>query len=133
MLRLALLALASTLALPSYAASLSEYQLTQKLEQVAQTSSQGTPRAINADLLDQGYSVDGNQLINHISVRASHAEQMRSHPDAVRSQLAASVCKNAGYRQLLSQGAELVYDFSEHHSNRPVAVERFVKADCALK
>ena len=133
MLRLALLALASTLALPSYAASLTEYQLTQKLEQVAQTSSQGTPRAINADVLDQGYTVEGRQLINHISVRASHAEQMRSHPDAVRAQLAASVCKNSGYRQLLGQGAELVYDFSEHHSNRPVATERFVKSDCALK
>lgn len=115
------------------AASLQEHELTHMLEQVAKESSAGTPRAINEDILDQGYTVEGNELINHLSVRQGHAEQMRSNPESVRSQLAASVCKNAGYRQLLASGAVLRYQFSEYKSNRPVATERFAKADCGLQ
>ena len=72
------------------------------------------------------------RLINHIAVRPAHAAQMRGNPDAVRQQLAASVCANPGYRQLLQRGAELVYDFSEYQSERPVTRERFVAADCGL-
>lgn len=113
------------------AASLQDFELTKLLEDVARNSSAGTPRAINEDILDRGYSVEGNQLINHLSVRSSHAQQMRSNPDAVRSQLAASVCSNPGYRQLLAKGAVLTYAFSEYKSNRPVATERFQASDCA--
>lgn len=125
--------LASLLAASAaHAVSLQEHELGELLKEVAKQSSAGTPRAINADILDQGYTTDGNQLINHLSVRASHAEQMRGNPDAVRQQLRASVCQNPGYRRLLGKGAVLVYDFSEHKSNRPVASESFQATDCGL-
>ncbi len=133
MLRLATL-LALSLALPvAQAASLQEYELARMLGQVAKDSSVGTPRAINEDILDQGYTVQGNELINHLSVRSAHAAQMRGNPDAVRQQLAKSVCSNTGYRQLLARGAVLRYEFSEYQSNRPVTTERFAKADCGLQ
>jgi hypothetical protein len=129
MLRLASL-LALSLALPvAHAASLKDYELTRMLGQVAKDSSVGTPRAINEDILDQGYTVQGNELVNHLSVRSAHAAQMRGNPDAVRQQLASSVCSNTGYRQLLARGAVLRYEFSEYQSNRPVTTERFSKAD----
>ena len=112
------------------ATSLQAFELGQQLEEVARQSSAGTPRAINEDILDRGYTADGTRLINHLSVRAGHAAQMRGNPDAVREQLRASVCTKPGYRQLLARGAELVYDFSEYRSNRPVTTERFVAADC---
>lgn len=114
------------------AASLQDYELGKLLANVAKQSSVGTPRAINADILDQGYTAEGNQLVNHLSVRAGHAAEMRVNPDAVRQQLRSSVCQNTGYRQLLGKGAVLVYDFSEYQSNRPVTTERFQAADCGL-
>lgn len=117
----------------AHAASLQEHELTHLLERVAKESSVGTPRAINEDILDQGYTVEGNELVNHLSVRPAHAEQMRANPATVRNQLAASVCTNPGYRNLLTQGAVLRYQFSEYKSNRPVAVARFVKTDCGLQ
>lgn len=131
---LRLTALALCLALPAaQAASLKDYELTKTLEKVAKQSSEGTPRAINEDILDQGYTVQGNQLINHLSVRASHAERMRANPGSVRSQLGDSVCRNTGYRQLLAKGAILTYEFTEYHSNTPVAVERFDAGSCRIK
>ncbi len=122
------------LALPAaQAASLQAYELEKMLQQVAKQSSVGTPRAINADILDQGYTVEANQLINHLSVRPAHAAQMRANPDSVRNQLAASVCANHNYRQLLARGAVLVYRFSEYQSNLAIVSERFDKADCGLQ
>ena len=126
--------LALCLALPAVqAASLKDYELTKMLEKVAIDSSVGTPRAINEDLLDQGYTVEGNELINHISVLDEHAKQMRANSQSVRNQLMASVCSNTGYRQLLARGAVLRYQFSVYKSNLPVATERFNKTDCCLK
>lgn len=138
MLRLTAVNLTATLAAcmlaaSAQAASLKDYELTKMLEKVARESSVGTPRAINEDILDQGYTVEGNQLINHLSVRPEHAAKMRGNPDSMRQQLGASVCRNNGYRQLLSSGAVLTYSFSEYKSNRPVATERFVKSDCSLQ
>ncbi len=104
--------------------------LSQLLEQVARASSQGTPRAINADILDRGYSAEGHELINHLSVRSEHAAQMREHPQTVRAQLTQSVCANPGFRRLLARGAVLRYQFSEYPSNRPITTERFNEADC---
>jgi hypothetical protein len=130
MLRLTILTLVLGLPLFVQAASLKDHELTQTLEKVAQQSSVGTPRAINEDILDQGYSVEDNELINHLSVRAAHAAQMRANPDTVRAQLANSVCGNRGYRQLLARGAVLRYEFSEYKSNRPVTTERFGQSDC---
>lgn len=131
--RFALLAL--TFALPftvQAAESLKDHELNQMLRKVATESSQGTPRAINEDILDRGYTVQGKQLINNLSVRPAHAARMRENPAMVRVQLAESVCQNNGYRQLLARGATLVYDFTEYQTNKPVMVERFQAADCGL-
>lgn len=117
----------------SHAASLNAFELTKMLEKVAKDSSVGTPRAINADILDQGYTVEGNELINYLSVREGHAQQMRENPQSVRAQLTASVCSNTGYRQLLARGAILRYQFTVYKSNLAVATERFNKTDCGLK
>ena len=118
MSRFMALALCFVLPTAAHAASLKDFELSKMLEKVAKESSVGTPRAINEDILDQGYTVEGNQLINHLSVRASHAERMRSNPDSVRSQLGDSVCSNTGYRQLLARGAILTYSFTEYKTNR---------------
>ena len=67
-------------------------------------------------------------------LEALEAGQLESLSDRVFVRaLAASVCRNPGYRQLLSRGAVLRYQFSEYKSNRPVAIERFTEADCDLQ
>ena len=128
--RLIALLLALSLPVLAQAASLNDFELGKTLERVARESSVGTPRAINEDILDQGYSVEGNELVNHLSVRPDHAAQMRGNPDSVRAQLANSVCRNSGYRQLLARGAVLRYEFSEYKTNRPIVSERFSNNDC---
>jgi hypothetical protein len=128
--RLIALLLALSLPVLAQAASLKDFELGKTLERVARESSVGTPRAINEDILDQGYSVEGNELVNHLSVRPDHAAQMRGNPDSVRAQLANSVCRNSGYRQLLARGAVLRYEFSEYKTNRPIVSERFSNNDC---
>ncbi|MGU1247725.1 quorum-sensing-regulated virulence factor family protein [Pseudomonas aeruginosa] len=125
MSRFMALALCFVLPTAAHAASLKDFELSKMLEKVAKESSVGTPRAINEDILDQGYTVEGNQLINHLSVRASHAERMRSNPD--------SVCSNTGYRQLLARGAILTYSFTEYKTNQPVATERFDAGSCRIQ
>ncbi|WP_312483415.1 PA3611 family quorum-sensing-regulated virulence factor [Stutzerimonas nitrititolerans] len=112
------------------AASLQEQQLSQLLDKVARESSVGTPRAINSDILDVGYSVEGNELVNHLSVQPRHAAQMRDNPKDVRTQLAASVCSNDGLRLLMEQGAVLRFEFSEYESNKPITTERYKASDC---
>lgn len=126
----ALLTLCLALPFSQLAAAQEQQTLTQLLEQVAQQSSVGTPRAINEDLLDEGYSVDGNELVNHLSVQPRHAAQMRDNPQDVRSQLAASVCSNDGLRQLMAQGAVLRFEFMEYQSKKPITTERYRASDC---
>ena len=133
MLRLTIPTLSLLLALPlaAQAASKQEYELNQMLQKVAKESSVGTPRAINEDILDQGYTVEkGRALVNHLSVRESHAERMRANPEQVRSQLGDSVCRNNGYRQLMSKGAVLVYRFSVYKTNQPIMDQAFVASSC---
>jgi hypothetical protein len=115
------------------AASKQDYELSQILEKVAKESSVGTPRAINEDILDQGYTVNGKELINHLSVRESQAQQMRANPDAVRNQLGASVCHNTGFRQLMDKGATLKYSFTEYKTNRAIIAQTFKASDCQVK
>lgn len=123
--------LIACLAFPAvHAASLQEQQLGQLLDQVARESNVGTPRAINADILDKGYSVENNELVNHLSVQPRHAAQMRDNPDDVRTQLATSVCGNEGLRKLMDQGAVLRYEFTEHPNEQPVATVRYKAGDC---
>ncbi|HDS1737517.1 MULTISPECIES: quorum-sensing-regulated virulence factor family protein [Pseudomonas] len=132
MLRLIIptLSLLLTLPLAAQAASKQDYELNQMLQKVAKESSVGTPRAINEDILDQGYTVEGKALVNHLSVRQEHAARMQSNPQQVRSQLGDSVCRNNGYRQLLSKGAVLVYRFTVYKSNSPVMDQAFDAASC---
>lgn len=133
MLRLTIPTLSLLLALPlaAQAASKQEYELSQMLQKVAKESSVGTPRAINEDILDQGYTVEkGRALVNHLSVRESHAERMRANPEQVRSQLGDSVCRNNGYRQLMSKGAVLVYRFSVYKTNQPIMDQAFDASSC---
>lgn len=119
------------LALPAaQAASLQEKQLSDLLEQIARESSVGTPRAINEDILDEGYSVDRNELVNYLSVQPRHAAQMRDNPGQVRGQLATSVCANQGLRELMQQGATLRFEFREYQSEKPITTERYTTADC---
>lgn len=133
MLRFSALALCFALPAAAHAASLQDFELNKLLNQVATQSSAGTPRAINEDILDQGYTVDGNVLINHLSVQPAHAAQMRGNPDSVRKQLGASVCQNDGFRKLLARGAVLRYQFTEYKTNTHVTAESFNKADCGIK
>ncbi|WP_369987748.1 quorum-sensing-regulated virulence factor family protein [Pseudomonas xanthosomatis] len=133
MLRLIVPTLSLLLALPlaAQAASKQEYELTQTLQKVAKESSVGTPRAINEDILDQGYTVEkGKALVNHLSVRESHAERMLANPEQVRSQLGDSVCRNNGYRNLMSKGAVLVYRFTVYKTNQPIMDQAFDAASC---
>lgn len=114
------------------AASLKEEQLAQRLQQLAQASSQGTPRNLNEQITDNGFSVDGITLVNHLSVSPEHAAQMQDYPNAIREQLTASVCRTPNFISLLRNGAQLRYEFTEKGSNRLVAVERYDAADCSL-
>lgn len=119
------------LALPfANTASAQDQALGPLLDKVARESSVGTPRAINSDLLDEGYSVEGNELVNHLSVQPRHAAQMRDNPTQVRTQLATSVCSNDGLRQLMNQGAVLRFEFKEYESKNPITTERYRSTDC---
>ncbi|QWA51974.1 hypothetical protein C4C37_10145 [Pseudomonas amygdali pv. lachrymans] len=135
MLRLTVPTLTLLLVAPlcAQAASKQEFELSKMLEKVAKESSVGTPRAINEDILDQGYTVSGNELINHLSVREGQAQQMRANPDVMRNQLGNSVCHNNGFRQLMTKGAVLKYQFTEYKTNRPVATQTFQASDCTVK
>ncbi|PCK93883.1 hypothetical protein PsyrCH409_00765 [Pseudomonas viridiflava] len=115
------------------AASKQEFELSKMLEKVAKESSVGTPRAINEDILDQGYTVNGKELINHLSVREGQAQQMHANPDAMRNQLGNSVCHNNGYRQLMTKGAVLKYQFTEYKTNKAIATQTFQASDCTVK
>lgn len=112
------------------AASPGEERLIRDLQRIARESSEGTPRPISENIIDRGFTVDGRTLINHLSVRPAHAQQMRSHPGMVRRQLQTNVCANANFRLLLSHGAILRYQFSEDGSNWPVTSESFMAEDC---
>ncbi|MFC3606211.1 PA3611 family quorum-sensing-regulated virulence factor [Stutzerimonas tarimensis] len=100
------------------------------LDQVAAQSNVGTPRAINEDLLDLGYTVEGSELVNHISVQPRQAAMMGDNPGEVRAQLSQSVCGNTGLRELMSRGATLRYEFVQHESKQSVTTERFSNSDC---
>lgn len=132
MLRRIVPALSLLLALPlaAQAASKQEYNLNNMLQKVAKESSVGTPRAINEDILDQGYTVEGKALVNHLSVRQDHAARMQANPEQVRSQLGDSVCRNSGFRNLMSKGAVMVYRFTVYKTNQPIMDQAFDNASC---
>ncbi|WAH60192.1 quorum-sensing-regulated virulence factor family protein [Pseudomonas silvicola] len=122
------------LALPvaAQAASLQEFELGKLLQQVAEQSNLGTPREVNENILDQGYTVEGSELVDHLSVQQGEAEKMRANPEAVRVQLGRSVCSNKGYRDLMNKGAAMRYEFTENHTNLAVTTQRYTAEHCAL-
>ncbi|MGY4490210.1 PA3611 family quorum-sensing-regulated virulence factor [Pseudomonas sp. TE3610] len=122
------------LALPmaAHAASLQEFELGKLLQQVAEKSNAGTPREINENILDQGYTVEGSELVDHLTVQKGEAENMRANPEAVRVQLGRSVCSNKGYRELMAKGAAMRYEFTENHTNLAVTTQRYTAQHCAL-
>lgn len=123
-------ALALVLPLSVQAASLQDFQLNKMLLKVAAESNAGLPREVNEYILDRGYTVEGNELIDNLSVQAGYAEQMRANPQAVYLQLGASVCRNPNYRKLMAKGAIMRYEFTENKTNRPVASAKFQESDC---
>ena len=123
-------ALALVLPVCAQAASLLEAQMNRKLQSVAAESNKDLPREIDEKTLEVAYTVEGMQLIDHLSVMSDRAEQMRANPKAVYFQLGQSVCLNKGYRELMAKGAVMRYEITENKTNRPVASVKFVEADC---
>jgi hypothetical protein len=132
MLRLVAPSIALALVLPvgAHAASLLEAQMNRKLQSVAAESNKDLPREIDEKTLEVAYTVEGMQLIDHLSVMSDRAEQMRANPKAVYFQLGQSVCLNKGYRELMAKGAVMRYEITENKTNRPVASVKFVESDC---
>lgn len=118
------------IALPSHAVSLRESRLHDTLKQVATQSSEGTPRTINDDIVDEGFSSEGTELINHLSVNEVYAEQLQQDPLVVRTQLQASVCADQRFRRLMDMGATLTYHFAITGSSQPVLTHSFVAEHC---
>lgn len=118
------------IALPSQATSLRETRLQDTLRQVALQSSEGTPRTLNDDIVDEGYTSEGSELINYLSVNESYAQQLQRDPLIVRTQLQASVCADQRFRRLMDMGATLTYHFAITGSSRPVLTHSFVADHC---
>ena len=135
MLRTIIPAVALLLALPlgAQAASLAEFNLNKNLQQVAEKSNEGKPRAINADLLDKGFTVDGTVLINNLEASPTLAAQMRSAPEAAVPQLGRSVCSNPNFRKLMAKGAIMRFDIREYKTNKPVMVQDIGADNCQRK
>lgn len=124
------LMLASVIALPAHAESLREIRLQETLEDVARESSAGTPRRLNDDIVDEGFSAEDGQLINYLSVDQTYAAQLQADPLIVRSQLQASVCANQQFRRLMDMGATLTYHFVLTDTRGPVLTHSFVSEHC---
>ena len=118
------------IALPSQAASLRETRLESALKTVAEQSSKGTPRQLNANIVDEGFTAQGQELINHLTVDTVYASHMQSDPLVVRSQLQSSVCADQRFRRLLDMGVILTYHFVLADSNQPVLTQSFVADHC---
>lgn len=122
--------IASLFVVPGQAASLRDIQLQEMLEEIAKVSNEGTPRAIDSNITDEGYSVNGSELINFLSVEPAYAQRMQEEPLIVRTQLQASVCADQRYRRLLDLGATLSYHFVLTDSTQPVLTQRFIAEHC---
>ncbi|MEH6490675.1 PA3611 family quorum-sensing-regulated virulence factor [Halopseudomonas sp.] len=124
------LLLAVFLTAPSQAASLRDIRLEETLKQVAEESSEGTPRTINDNITDMGFEAHGDELINRLSVEAAYAERMQEDPLLIRTQLQASVCTDLRFRRLLDMGATLTYHFMIKDSDQPVLTQSFIAEHC---
>lgn len=129
-MRYLVLVTALIIAMPTQAISLRETRLEQTLKDVASQSSQDTPREINENIIDEGFTAEGKELINHLTVDDDYAARMQSDPLVVRSQLQSSVCADQRFRRLLDMGATLTYHFVLADSNQPVLTQSFVADHC---
>lgn len=122
--------LALFIALPAQAVSLRDTRLEETLRTVAQQSSQDTPRKLNDYIVDQGFSAEGRELVNHLSVDTEYAARMQNEPLTVRSQLQSSVCADQRFRRLLDMGATLTYHFVVASTQQPILTQSFVADHC---
>lgn len=129
-MRYLILVTALMIAMPTQAISLRESRLEQTLKDVASQSSQDTPREINANIIDEGFTAEGKELINHLTVDDDYAARMQNDPLVVRSQLQSSVCADQRFRRLLDMGATLTYHFVLADSSQPVLTQSFVADHC---
>ena len=127
------LALLFALPLSAQAASLAEFNLNKELLKVAKDSNEGKPRAINSDLLDTGFSVEGTVLINHVEVSPMQSAQIRSDPESTVQQLGRSVCDNETFRLLMAKGATMRFDFREYQTKTEVLTQDFRANNCQRK
>lgn len=127
------LALLFALPLSAQAASLAEFNLNKDLLKVAKVSNEGKPRAINSDLLDKGFSVEGTVLINHLEASPMQSAQMRSDPESTVQQLGRSVCRNNQFRTLMAKGAIMRFDIREYKTNTSVLTQDFSANNCQRK
>ena len=118
------------IAMPSQAVSLRDTRLQETLRNVAEQSSKDTPRQVNANIIDEGFSAKGTELINHLTVDNEYATRMQGDPLVVRSQLQSSVCSDQRFRRLLDMGATLTYHFVLADSSQPVLTQSFVAEHC---
>ncbi|MEJ6655804.1 MAG: PA3611 family quorum-sensing-regulated virulence factor, partial [Pseudomonas sp.] len=118
------------IAMPSQAVSLRDTRLQETLRNVAEQSSKDTPRQVNANIIDEGFSAKGTELINHLTVDSEYATRMQGDPLVVRSQLQSSVCSDQRFRRLLDMGATLTYHFVLADSSQPVLTQSFVAEHC---
>jgi len=124
------LLLAASLAAPIQAASLRDIRLTETLQQVAAQSSENTPREINSNITDLGFSAKGDELINRLAVDPEYAQRMQEDPLLIRSQLQSSVCTDLRFRRLLDMGATLTYHFVLKERAQPVLSQSFIADHC---
>ena len=122
--------IALLIALPAHAISLRDMRLENTLSNVAEQSSVNTPRELNEFIIDEGFSTQGKELVNHLSVDPQYAIRMQSDPLVVRSQLQTSVCANQRFRRLLDMGATLTYHFVLEETQQPVLTQSFVAEHC---
>lgn len=118
------------IAMPTQAVSLRDTRLEETLRNVAEQSSKDTPRQVNANIIDEGFSAKGKELINHLTVDNEYATRMQGDPLVVRSQLQSSVCSDQRFRRLLDMGATLTYHFVLADSSQPVLTQSFVTEHC---
>lgn len=116
-----------------YVVLFKDFELSKMLEKVVKESSVGIFCVINEDIFDQGYIVEGNQLINYFSVCVSYVECMCFNLDSVCSQFGDSVCSNIGYCQLFVCGVIFIYSFIEYKINQLVVIECFDVGSCCIQ
>ena len=135
MLRTIIPTVALLLALPlgAQAASLAEFNLNKSLQATAAVSNEGKPREITQGLTDNGFTVDGTVLTNHLVADQELALNMLKDKNAAALALGRSVCSNAELRKLLARGAVVRLDVRDNEGNIQVLSQDIGADNCHLK